>query len=241
MKIIFSSSPKFKSLKKFRNIEFLIIHYTGMKNFQSAVDRLKDPNSGVSSHYIISRSGRVLELIKPRDIAWHAGVSAWRGIKNINKNSVGIELENKGHNFGYQKFSKAQIKNLIILLKKLKKKFKVKNINIIGHSDVAPSRKIDPGEKFPWKLLSLLDVGIFHNLEEEILKHYRTKKIIGKARNIDIIDLAKKLGYTFKNTSYKNFFYFTKAFQRRFRQNLISGYFDQECYLILRNLVKLHS
>ena len=211
-----------------------------MKNFQSAVDRLKDPNSEVSSHYVISRSGRVLELVKPRDIAWHAGVSAWRGFKNINKNSVGIELENKGHDFGYQKFSKAQIRNLIILLKKLKKKFKIKNINIIGHSDVAPSRKIDPGEKFPWKLLSLQDVGIFHNLEEEILKHYRRKKIIGKASNTEIINLAKKIGYTFKNLSNKNFFYFTKAFQRRFRQNLISGYFDQECYLILRNLVKLH-
>jgi len=241
MNIIFSRSPNFKVSKKVRDIKFLIIHYTGMKNFQSAVDRLKDPNSKVSSHYVISRSGRVLELVKPRDIAWHAGVSAWRGIKNINKNSVGIELENKGHDFGYQKFSKAQIRNLIILLKKLKKKFKIKNTNIIGHSDVAPSRKIDPGEKFPWKLLSLQDVGIFHNLEEEILKHYRRKKIIGKISNIEIIDLAKKLGYTFKNISNKNFFYFTKAFQRRFRQNLISGYFDQECYLILRNLVKLHS
>ncbi len=241
MNIIFSRSPNFKASKKVRNIKFLIIHYTGMKNFQSAVDRLKDPNSEVSSHYVISRSGRVLELVKPRDIAWHAGVSAWRGIKNINKNSVGIELENKGHDFGYQKFSKAQIRNLIILLKKLKKKFKIKNINIIGHSDVAPSRKIDPGEKFPWKLLSLQDVGIFHNLEEEILKHYRRKKIIGKASNTEIINLAKKIGYTFKNLSNKNFFYFTKAFQRRFRQNLISGYFDQECYLILRNLVKLHS
>ena len=241
MNIIFSRSPNFKASKKDRNIKFLIIHYTGMKNLQSAVDRLKDPNSEVSSHYVISRSGRVLELVKPRDIAWHAGVSAWLGIKNINKNSVGIELENKGHDFGYQKFSKAQIRNLIILLKKLKKKFKIKNINIIGHSDVAPRRKIDPGEKFPWKLLSLQDVGIFHNLEEEILKHYRRKKIIGKASNTEIINLAKKIGYTFKNLSNKNFFYFTKAFQRRFRQNLISGYFDQECYLILRNLVKLHS
>jgi len=122
MNIIFSRSPNFKTSKKTRNIEFLVIHYTGMKNFQSAVDRLKDPNSEVSSHYLISRSGRVLELVKPQDIAWHAGVSAWRGVKNINKNSVGIELENKGHDFGYQKFSKVQIKNLIILIKKLKKK-----------------------------------------------------------------------------------------------------------------------
>jgi len=241
MKIIFSRSSNFKASKKIRNIYFLIIHYTGMKNFQSAVEKLKDPNSGVSSHYVISRSGRILELVKPRDIAWHAGVSAWRGINNINKNSIGIELENKGHDFGYQKFSKVQIRNLIILLKKLKKKFNIKNINIIGHSDVAPTRKIDPGEKFPWKLLSLQDVGIFHNLEEKILKHYRRKKIIGKTSNTEIINLAKKIGYTFKNLSNKNFFYFTKAFQRRFRQNLISGYFDQECYLILRNLVKLHS
>jgi len=241
MNIIFSRSPNFKVSKKFRNIKFLIIHYTGMKNFQSAVDKLKDPNSEVSCHYVISRSGRVLELVKPRFIAWHAGVSAWRGIKNINKNSVGIELENKGHDFVYQKFSKVQIKNLIVLLKKLKKKFKIKNINIIGHSDVAPSRKKDPGEKFPWKILSLQDVGIFNNLEEKILKYYRRKKIIGNASNKEIINLAKKIGYTFKNISNKNFFYFTKAFQRRFRQNLISGYFDQECYLILRNLVKLHS
>jgi len=241
MDIIFSRSPNFKASKKLRNIEFLIIHYTGMKNFQLAVNRLKDPKSEVSSHYVISRSGRVLELVKPRDIAWHAGVSAWSGIKNINKNSVGIELENKGHDFGYQKFSKPQIRNLIILLKKLKKKFKIKNINIIGHSDVAPSRKKDPGEKFPWKILSLQDVGIFHNLEEKILKYYRRKKIIGKASNTEIINLAKKIGYTFKNIPNENFFYFIKAFQRRFRQNLISGYFDQECYLILRNLVKLHS
>jgi len=241
MNIIFLRSPNFKASKKTRNVKFLIIHYTGMKNFQSAVDRLKDPKYEVSSHYLISRSGKVLELVKPHDIAWHSGVSAWRGIKNINKNSVGIELENKGHDFVYQKFSKVQIKNLIILLKKLKKKFQIKNINIIGHSDVAPSRKKDPGEKFPWKLLSLQDVGIFHNLEEEILKYYRRKKIIGKVSNTEIINLAKKIGYTFKNMSNENFFYFTKAFQRRFRQNLISGHFDQECHLILRNLVKLYS
>ena len=206
-----------------------------MKSLQSAVERLLSKKYEVSSHYLISRTGKIIQLVKDNNIAWHAGISNWFKFKNLNKNSIGIELENKGHQYGYQAFPSKQIVQLIKILKILKRKFKIKNINITGHSDIAPKRKIDPGEKFPWKKLYKNDLAIWHSLDEQFIKNFRLKKLININKK-NMLRMIKKLGYTRVLTADSLDKDFIKAFQRRYRQDLINGIFDQECYLILNNL-----
>jgi N-acetylmuramoyl-L-alanine amidase len=206
-----------------------------MRSLQSAVEKLLSKKYEVSSHYLISRTGKIIQLVKDNNIAWHAGISNWFKFKNLNKNSIGIELENKGHQYGYQAFPSKQIVQLIKILKILKRKFKIKNINITGHSDIAPNRKIDPGEKFPWKKLYKNDLAIWHSLDEQFIKNFRLKKLININKK-NMLRMIKKLGYTRVLTADSLDKDFIKAFQRRYRQDLINGIFDQECYLILNNL-----
>ena len=236
-KIIHLKSPNYISCKKRRNIHSIVIHYTGMRSLQSAVDKLISKKYEVSSHYLISRAGKIMQLVKDNNIAWHAGISNWFSFKNLNKNSIGIELENKGHQYGYQDFPSKQIVQLIKILKILKKKFKIQNINITAHSDIAPNRKTDPGEKFPWKKLYKNNLAIWHSLDEKFINNFRLKKLINiKKKNM--VKMIKKLGYSTVLTAGHLNKDFTKAFQRRHRQQLINGIFDQECYLILNSLQK---
>jgi len=178
MNIKYLKSPNYIYCNQRRNIQSVIIHYTGMRSLQSAVERLISKKYEVSSHYLISRTGKIIQLVKDNNIAWHAGKSNWFNFKNLNKNSIGIELENKGHQYGYQNFSSKQIGQLIKIIKILKKKYKIKNINITGHSDIAPNRKTDPGEKFPWKKLYKNDLAIWHSLDEKFINKFRLKKLI---------------------------------------------------------------
>ena len=237
MRIKYLKSPNYHACKKVRSIRSVVIHYTGMRSLQSAVERLMSKKHEVSSHYLISRNGKVLQLVKDNNIAWHAGLSNWFNFKNLNKNSIGIELENKGHQYGYQDFPSKQITQLIKILKILKKKFNIQNTNIIGHSDIAPGRKTDPGEKFPWKKLYKNDLAIWHSLDEKFINNFRLKKLININKK-NMLKMIKKLGYSRVLTAGQLDKNFTKAFQRRYRQQLINGIFDQECYLILNNLQK---
>ena len=136
-----------------------------MQSEIESIIRLKSKKYKVSSHYIINRKGEVTQLVKDLHIAWHAGKSKWKGFKDLNKDSIGIELVNKGHKFGYQKFTNFQIKSLVKLCKKLKKKYNISRKNFLGHSDIAPLRKIDPGEKFPWQKLSNYNLGNWYQLK----------------------------------------------------------------------------
>ena len=151
IKIIQKKSPNFDERPKGVKINSIIIHYTGMKTFDDAFKRLCDKSSKVSSHYLIGRDGRIINLVDEKNRAWHAGVSHWKGIDNLNDISIGIELENPGHEFGYTPFPKKQMGALIYLCKELKKKYDIKEDWILGHSDISPGRKLDPGEKFNWK------------------------------------------------------------------------------------------
>ena len=130
-----------------------------MQSEIESIKRLKDLKHKVSCHYLINRKGQIIQMVQDMNIAWHAGKSKWKKFKNLNNNSIGIELVNKGHTYGYQNFSNEQINSLIKLSKKLKKKYNIKKENFLGHSDIAPLRKIDPGEKFPWKKLSTHNLG----------------------------------------------------------------------------------
>jgi len=177
MRIITSLSPNFtKKNRKPKDIKFVIIHYTGMQSEIESLKRLKSHTSKVSCHYLINRKGRIIQLVQDKDIAWHAGKSKWKKFVNLNNYSIGIELVNKGHQFGYQNFTKEQIKNLIILCKKIKKKYKIKTENFLGHSDIAPLRKIDPGEKFPWRKLSGYKLGKWYSQKKKLIK-VKNKKI----------------------------------------------------------------
>ena len=160
MKITSYFSPNYsKKPRPKKNIQLVIIHYTGMQSEIESLKRLMDPKYKVSSHYFINRKGQIIQMVKEQNIAWHAGKSKWKKFNNLNKYSIGIELVNKGHQFGYQNFSQKQISSLIKLCKKLKKKYAIKKENFLGHSDIAPLRKTDPGEKFPWKKLGRFNIG----------------------------------------------------------------------------------
>ena len=156
-------SPNFDIKKRnSKDIKFLIFHYTGMKNENDAIDKLTNSASKVSCHYFIRNSGRIVQLVPDLYIAWHAGVSKWKNYQSLNNSSIGIEISNPGHNFSYKNFSKKQINSILLLSKILIKKYKINSKNILGHSDIAPNRKKDPGEKFPWKFFSKKkwDIGI---------------------------------------------------------------------------------
>ena len=154
-------SPNFNKKKRLiSSIKLVIIHYTGMQSERESIKRLCSPLSKVSAHYLINQNGKIFKLVEDRHIAWHAGKSRWKKFNNLNKNSIGIELVNKGHQYGYSSFKKKQISTLLKLCKTLKKKYKIKTKNFLGHSDIAPLRKIDPGEKFPWEFLSINKIGI---------------------------------------------------------------------------------
>ena len=140
-----------------------------MKKQSLAINKLTNIQSEVSCHYLIKDNGEILKIVPDLYIAWHAGKSSWRSFKSLNKNSIGIEITNPGSQFGYKKFSKNQISSVIRLSKSLIKKYKISNKNILGHSDVAPERKKDPGEKFPWEHLAKNKISLWHNLEKKIL------------------------------------------------------------------------
>ena len=238
MKISNIYSPNFnKKSRSHRLIKFLIIHYTGMQSERESIIRLCNPKSKVSSHFVINQKGKIYRLVKDNQIAWHAGKSCWGKYKKLNKNSIGIELVNKGHKFGYTNFKKKQLSSLIKICKKLIRKYKIKKQNIVGHSDIAPLRKIDPGEKFPWKELAYKKIGIWHNCNTKILKKLRNVRTSSKFK-LEFINNLKKIGYCFENKEKTNFTKIIKAFQRHYRKELINGIIDEECFLIAKNILK---
>ena len=225
--------------RKIKEIKFIIFHYTGMKKESDAINRLTSSKSKVSSHYFIKTNGEILTLVPDLYIAWHAGISNWKNFKNLNKNSIGIEISNPGHDFKYNKFTKKQINSILKLSKFLIKKYKIKPSNFLGHSDIAPDRKKDPGEKFPWKYLSKKKIGFWHNLNDQIL-FKKKKKITNNFEKIKFIENLFKIGYPKNFKISKNVYskILSLAFQRRFRQELINGVIDQECLSISKNLLK---
>ena len=242
IKLTLNYSPNFNPKKrKASQIKFIIFHYTGMTTESASLNRLTNPQSEVSSHYLIKNNGEVVMMVPDLYIAWHAGKSYWKNFKSLNKNSIGIEISNPGHNLRYKKFSKKQVQSILKISKFLIRKYKIKKKNILGHSDIAPNRKKDPGEKFPWKFLSKHKIGFWHNLSTKVLKENRKKKIniLGKKNfynNLSKIGYLIKSPKEIKKDKYLNLV--SKAFQRRFRQELINGEIDQECLLISQNLAK---
>ena len=228
MKINYNFSPNFsKNSRLKKSIKFVIIHYTRMQSEIESKKKKKNPRAKVSCHYLINRKGTIIQMVKEKNIAWHAGKSKWKNLSNLNPCSLGIELVNKGHTFGYQNFSKKQIKSLISLCKNLKKKYAIPKENFLGHSDIAPLRKTDPGEKFPWKKLSNLKIG----------KWYQNKKITNipeKNLKIHFFKNLKKIGYRYfelNNRDIKDK-KIIKSFQQHYVPENVNGKIDKKTFKI---------
>ena len=236
-KMSINYSPNFDRKKRSNyKVKYLIFHYTGMKSENAAIKRLTNESTKVSCHYFIKNNGEIIKIVPDLYIAWHAGISSWKKDKSINSNSIGIEIYNPGHNHGYKKFNQKQVASIINLSKKLKKKYKIKKENILGHSDIAPLRKKDPGEKFPWKLLNKKKLSLWHSLSEKNCKKLRSIKLNDSE---NFFRLLFKFGYkSTKNLNERIKIY--KNFQRRFRPQLISNIVDQESYAILKSLIYLN-
>ena len=242
LKKILNYSPNFNSKKRIsKEIKFIIFHYTGMKKESEAIKKLTNIQSEVSSHYIVKNNGELVKLLPDLYIAWHAGKSSWKNYKSLNSNSIGIEITNPGHEFNYKNFSKKQIMSIIKLSKFLIKKYTINSQNILGHSDIAPERKKDPGEKFPWKHLSQNKIGLWHTLKNhELIKNRNLKTT--KVEKILFYNNLFKIGYSKKTPKYLDKDRYlrevVKTFQRRFRQALVNAKIDRECLLISTNLLK---
>ena len=242
---ILNYSPNFNPKKRTsKKIKFIIFHYTGMKSESDAINRLTEIQSEVSCHYLIKNNGEIVKLVPDLYIAWHAGKSSWKNYKSLNQNSIGIEIANPGHEYGYKKFTKKQISSLLKLSKFLIKKYKISSKNILGHSDIAVLRKKDPGEKFPWEYLFKNKIGIWHTLNKQDLIKNRKLNINKIEESIFFRNLFK-IGYSKKYLKDKNKNKYlrelAKTFQRRFRQELVDGKIDQECLLISKNLIKAYN
>ena len=232
-KMSLNYSPNFDLKKRGKSqLKYLIFHYTGMKSEIRAIRKLTNFRSKVSCHYFIKNNGEIIQMVPDLYIAWHAGISFWKKDRYLNSKSIGIEISNPGHLNKYKNFSKKQIEAIIKLSKILIKKYKIKRENVLGHSDIAPLRKKDPGEKFPWKILSKKKICLWHKINNINYKKSRGLKI----NENDFYSLLNKFGYKFskkKNDRIK----VLKNFQRRFRPQLINGVLDKECYSILKSLI----
>lgn len=183
MRIIQKPSPNFDD-RGGHQPTILLLHYTGMKTAEEAFDRLTDKESNVSAHYTVDEEGSVYQHVDEDKRAWHAGKSFWCGEENINAVSIGIEIVNPGHEFGYREFPEEQIKAVKKLSLEIKKRHPIEHV--LAHSDVAPTRKQDPGELFPWKELAQAGVGIWPDVSDED---------IVKASGIDVYQALADLGY----------------------------------------------
>lgn len=194
-------------------IDTLVIHYTGMMPTIRARDWLCDPVSQVSAHYLIDEDGTTWRMVAEKDRAWHAGVGAWRGWRDINSRSIGIELSNPGHDYGYQVFPDTQIEVLVELAKGILDRHPIPVCNVVAHSDIAPSRKIDPGELFPWDRLAANGIGVWPD------------QVSAAVTEEDAAQTLQAIGYDVAENDFKDVL---SAFQRRFRPARFDGMLDHE-------------
>ncbi|MDQ2892602.1 MAG: N-acetylmuramoyl-L-alanine amidase [Pseudomonadota bacterium] len=221
MRMIDTPSPNFD--ERLLPITMIVLHYTGMIDGPSAIARLRDPAAKVSAHYVVEEDGTVIRMVDEADRAWHAGQSLWRGITDVNSASVGVEIVNPGHEFGYRPFAPEQLEALIPLVADIKQRHAISRGDVVGHSDIAPRRKRDPGELFPWSKLAKLRLALPRP----------TRHLMDPMWTQGGFLLAlERFGYDVEEPMAA-----IMAFQRRFRPELIDGEIDAECRMILLALL----
>jgi N-acetylmuramoyl-L-alanine amidase len=231
--IISHPSPNFGDRTDGCPIDILVLHYTGMQSGEAALERLCDRDSSVSSHYLIEEDGSIFQLVDEDKRAWHAGVGIWQDCRDVNSHSIGIETVNPGHEFGYRPFPEIQIRSVIALAQDILTRHTIPASRIIAHSDMAPDRKEDPGELFPWQQLAENGIGLWpgHQGVPEI-----RSDMVGTANSPDEFHtLLTAIGYGPADSD-KDKTKRTIAFQRHWRQTNISGKVDDECVAIAKIL-----
>lgn len=220
--IVIDPSPNFDERGPGFTVDMLVLHYTGMETKDAALARLKDPKAEVSAHYLIDEDGNVHRLVDEEKRAWHAGVAHWRGRSDVNARSIGIELVNPGHEFGYREFPEGQIRELEAVCFGVLTRHPIPARNVVGHSDVAPTRKTDPGELFPWERLASKGIGLWAQESDHL----------EQAPEI-LADMLQEVGY---DTT--DFQAALKAFQRHWRPDRVTGRVDPETARRLLGLVE---
>jgi N-acetylmuramoyl-L-alanine amidase len=224
MQAIQAPSPNFDARPKDTQIDILLLHYTGMENAKDALTRLCDPAAKVSAHYTVDEDGILYSHVPENARAWHAGKSYWAGGRDINGRSIGIEIVNPGHEFGYRPFAQAQIGAVVHLSKDILSRHPIPACRVLGHSDVAPARKLDPGELFPWGTLALSGVGLWPQTRKAKL-------------TMSFEEGLRAFGYGLRPETDVNLETAIAAFQRHFRPAKIDGVADRECEAILAALL----
>jgi N-acetylmuramoyl-L-alanine amidase len=231
-------SPNFGPRRNSLKPELIVLHYTGMERADAACDWLCNPQSGVSCHYLIDETGAIIQMVDEELRAWHAGAGSWKGANDINSRSVGIEIHNPGHDLGYMDFGAAQIDAVIALCRDIAGRHEIAAEMIVAHSDVAPLRKIDPGEKFPWK--RLYEAGIGHWVEPELIGDGQGLKTGDDGPKVDALRAQLSFyGYGIApsgsfDSSMKAV---VSAFQRHFRQERVDGIADRSTARTLQRLL----
>jgi N-acetylmuramoyl-L-alanine amidase len=213
MECIARPSPNFDD--RALPVSMIVLHYTGMPDAEGALDRLTSPEAKVSAHYLVDEEGKIFQLVDEEKRAWHAGKSRWRGIADVNSASVGIEIVNPGHEFGYRPFPDEQVAALIPLIAEIKERHGIGRGNIVGHSDIAPARKEDPGELFPWEALARRRLALPSPERGLIDPHWP---------DAGFLLALERFGYDVSDPQKS-----VIAFQRRFRPDIIDGVIDGEC------------
>jgi N-acetylmuramoyl-L-alanine amidase len=212
-------------------IDILLMHYTGMTSALAAVERLCDPLARVSAHYVVDEAGQIYQLADESARCWHAGISHWRGLPDVNSRSIGIEIANPGHEHGYVPFPDAQMRSVIALSQAILARWPIPARNVIGHSDIAPSRKEDPGELFDWARLAVAGIGLWP------FGAVADRSIVPLGRGDSgsaVLTLQQDLArYGWPCPAHGRFDAETEktvvAFQRHFRQSPLNGRFDAQC------------
>jgi N-acetylmuramoyl-L-alanine amidase len=215
------ASPNFQPRPEDGTLDMLVLHYTGMQSAEAALARLCDPAAEVSAHYLIDEAGAVTQMVAEENRAWHAGKSSWRGQTDVNGRSIGVELVNPGHEFGYRPFPRAQIAALADLATGILARWPIPPRNVVGHSDVAPLRKQDPGELFPWRGLAEQGIGLWP----------RPAPSHG-----DAAALLRIYGYGWESEA--DLPQVIAAFQRHFRPERCDGKIDAETLALLAGLMR---
>jgi N-acetylmuramoyl-L-alanine amidase len=221
MSIVETPSPNFD--ERGLPVTMLVMHYTGMQDAASAIARLADPDAKVSAHYVVAEDGQVVKMVDEDKRAWHAGKSYWRGISDVNSASIGIEIVNPGHEWGYRPFPDVQIEAVIRLAKAIVVRHRITRGNVVGHSDIAPTRKLDPGELFPWHRFAALRLALprpTRNLMDPLWS------------DSGFLVALERFGYDVADGPAA-----VRAFQRRFRPEILDGVVDGECRAILLALL----
>jgi N-acetylmuramoyl-L-alanine amidase len=231
-------SPNFSPRRDGARPEFIVLHYTGMETGETAEAWLCDPVSEVSSHYLVHEDGRIIQMVRESDRAWHAGKGSWRGKTDVNSSSVGIEIVNPGHAFGYRDFPAAQIEATIVLCSGVAERHGIKPQNVLAHSDVAPGRKVDPGEKFPWKVLA--EAGVGHFVEPSPVGGGRFLSEGDNGESVEMLQSMLALygyGIEINGIFDRQTKLVVEAFQRHFRTAQIDGVADRSTVETLHRLL----